>query len=102
MALSYIISEFHITGSKQIVLEKVTGDEPCYKVTTIKRCKSLGAAKDVFLKEVSSQKRNYYAGEISNFALKHGIKLQPEKTETAKPAPKRGRKPNAKSNSKTT
>ena len=107
MADSVIISECNIFGRKQAVIERVKGETPYFRVTVVNRFSSLETAKNHYLEEVSSIRKDYYTKEIEEYAKRHRIKLALEKApavETNKPAPakRKGRRPNAKSKSKAT
>lgn len=90
MANAFIISEYVWQGHKQLLLERVQGEDASYyRVIIVKRCSTLDAAKEAYLQEIPEKRQDYHKKKIADYAAKHNIKQDA-------PAPAKGRQ-NAKS-----
>ncbi len=102
-ANTFIIDEYKWQGHKQLLLEKLRGEDASgYRVTIVLRCPTLAAAKEAYLRDIPETRQEYHSGIIEDYAAKYGIKTTQEKpahVQLKLGEPKKG-KQNAKSKQK--
>lgn len=74
MANAFIISEYHWHGHKQLLLEKLQGEDGGFRVFIVKRYNTLDTAKQAFLAEIPEGRKPYFSKMIEDYAAENGIK----------------------------